>query len=242
MSESQTIQHRKAGIFNAFNQVASRYDWLSGLNPGYHTHLRWSAERLQIDRAGEGAAILDLCCGTGLSTAPLVDLYPRARIVGLDNSAGMLDVARGKPALRAVTFVEGDGMSPASAGAGGPFDGLLMAYGIRNMRDPDGCLTNLRALLKPGGIVCIHEYSVADAWWTRMIWNLVMLLIVIPLAFVTTGSTDIFRYLRRSALEFDGVRAFEARLRRLGFVDVETLPMDGWQRGITHTFRARRPA
>ncbi len=67
-------------------------------------------------------------------------------------------------------------------------------------------------------------------------------LIVMPLAYVTTGSTDIFRYLRRSVLEFDGASAFEERLRRAGFTAVETLPMDGWQRGIVHTFRARRPA
>ena len=116
-----------------------------------------------------------------------------------------------------------------------------MAYGIRNMPDPDACLANLLELLVPGGVVCFHEYSVADSLWSRAVWNLVLFLIVIPLAFVTTGSTDIFRYLRRSVLEFDGRRAFEERLRRAGFTGVETLPMDGWSRGVVHTFRARRP-
>jgi hypothetical protein len=62
---------------------------------------------------------------------------------------------------------------------------------------------------------------------------------MIPLAFLTTSSTDIFRYLRRSMLEFDGRHAFEERLRRAGFTDVETLPMDGWKRGVVHTFLAR---
>jgi hypothetical protein len=62
---------------------------------------------------------------------------------------------------------------------------------------------------------------------------------MIPLAFLTIGSTDIFRYLRRSVLEFDGRHALEERLRRAGFTGVETLPMDGRQRGVVHTFRAR---
>lgn len=235
-----TVQHRKAGIFGAFNRVAASYDLLSGLNPGYHKHLRWSARRLEVENEGAGARILDLCCGTGLSTEPLVRLYPRARITGLDKSEGMLEKAREKESLRSVEFLAGDGMDPGAAGAKGPFEAILMAYGIRNMPDPDACLANLIQLLARGGVICFHEYSVADSLWSRSVWNLVLFLIVIPLAFLTTGSTDIFRYLRRSVLEFDGRQAFEERLGRAGFVDVETLPMDGWQRGVAHTFRARR--
>ena len=140
MTESLTVQHRKAGIFGAFNRVASRYDLLSGLNPGYHKHLRWSAERLEIQDEGAGSRILDLCCGTGLSTEPLVRLYPRAKITGLDKSEGMLEKAREKESLRSVEFLAGDGMDPGAAGAKGPFEAILMAYGIRNMPDPDACL------------------------------------------------------------------------------------------------------
>jgi hypothetical protein len=58
---------------------------------------------------------------------------------------------------------------------------------------------------------------------------------------LTARNTDIYKYLRQSVNEFDGVRAFEARLRRHGFVDVHTEPMDGWQRGIVHSFLARKP-
>ena len=142
MTEAPSVQHRKAGIFGAFNRVASRYDLLSGLNPGYHTHLRWSAERLEVQNEGGGARILDLCCGTGLSTEPLVRLYPGAKITGLDKSEGMLEQARKKESLRSVEFLAGDGMDPAAGGAKGPIEAILMAYGIRNMTDPDPCLAN----------------------------------------------------------------------------------------------------
>jgi hypothetical protein len=72
------------------------------------------------------------------------------------------------------------------------------------------------------------------------VWNTVTTTIVIPLGLVFTGTTSIFRYLRRSVLAFDGVQALEERLRNAGFVDVRTLPMDGWQRGVVHSFLARR--
>jgi hypothetical protein len=73
-----------------------------------------------------------------------------------------------------------------------------------------------------------------------MTWKAVTAGVVIPLGFVFTGTTSIFRYLRRSVLEFDGVVALTERLRHAGFADVRVEPMDGWQRGIVHSFLARR--
>lgn len=230
---------RKAEVPRAFDKAARRYDLLTGLNPGYAKHLRWSAERLA---APPRARVLDLCCGTGLSTLALARAYPDAELVALDASEGMLDVARGKAALSGVRFVLGDAMDPAAAGAGGPFDAILMAYGIRNVPAPDACLDRLFALLRPGGAICFHEYSVRDSRRARLVWDAVATCIVVPSGVLATGDGDLYRYLRKSVREFDGVHAFEERLRRHGFVDVHTEPMDGWQRGIVHSFLARRPA
>lgn len=227
----------KAAVPRAFDVVARTYDLLTGMNPGYHQHLHTSALRLG---ARPGARVLDLCCGTGSSTAALRKAYPTAELVGLDYSEGMLERARGKDGLRA-TFVHGDATNPAAHGVEGPFDAILMAYGIRNLPDPDRGLANVLDLLRPGGTIVFHEYSVADSRRARWIWEMVCRTVIIPGGWVTAPGSDIYRYLYRSVVEFDGVQAFEARLRRAGFVDVETLPMAGWQRGILHSFRARRP-
>lgn len=220
------------------DRVARRYDLLCALNPGYGKHLAWSARRLALPPR---ARALDLCCGTGLSTAALVRTYPDAEVIGLDASGEMLDVARGKRGLARVRFVAGDAMDPAAAGATGPFDGVLMAYGIRNVPDPDLCLARVRELVRPGGTVCFHEYSVADSRAARAVWSAVTSSVIVPLGALATGSGELFRYLRQSVLAFDGVRGFADRLRRAGFVEVRCEPMDGWQRGILHSFLARRP-
>lgn len=238
---TQPLQAQKQAVPGEFDRVARRYDLLTGMNPGYRKHLRWSAERLRLVDSPE-LEILDLCCGTGLSTEPLVRTYPRARISGLDASAGMLAVAATKPWARAVRFVCGDAMDPAASGLPGPFDGILMAYGIRNMPDPDLCLRRLLALLKPGGTICFHEYSVRDSRRSRIVWNAVALGIIIPAGLLTSPGSDIYRYLRASVNDFDGVAAFEARLGRAGFTGMHTETMDGWQTGIVHSFIARRPA
>lgn len=232
------MHEQKALVPHQFDRAAKTYDLLTTMNPGYRRHLRMSAARLSL---GPNSRILDLCCGTGLSTDALSTIYPTAFIVGLDASKGMLEEARGKTWSDRVSFVFGNAMDPAAAGAEGPFDGILMAYGLRNVPDPDTCLSRLFGLLRPGGVLCLHEYSVAHSFRSRAVWNAVTMGIVIPGGLFAAGSTKIYRYLRKSVLQFDGVRELENRLSGLGFREVETRPTDGWQRGIVHSFLARKP-
>jgi ubiquinone/menaquinone biosynthesis C-methylase UbiE len=234
--QSVTLDVSKREVPVEFDRVARHYDVLAALNPGYSRHLRMSARRLGAP--GDGS-LLDLCCGTGISTEALRREYPGARITGLDASAEMLAVARDKERLAGIEFLHGDAMDPRPLSGG--YDGILMAYGIRNMPDADRCLQEVRELLRPGGTVCFHEYSVADSVRSRAVWNFVTLSVVIPLGFLTSPGSGIYRYLRRSVLDFDGVKDFERRLSNAGFVDVRTEPTDGWQREILHSFLARRP-
>lgn len=221
-----------------FDRVATAYDLLVGLDPGYRRRLLRSAQRLGLP--GD-ARILDLCCGTGQSTLALRAVYPQARLCGLDAAAGMLQLARARPQLAGVELVHGDAMDPAAAGVGGPFDGILMAYGIRNVPDADACLRRVRGLLARGAPVCFHEYSVAGSRLSTAVWKAVTASIIIPTARMVTGDDRLFRYLRDSVLSFDSVDRFERRLRQAGFTAVRTLPAGGWQRGIVHSFLARRP-
>lgn len=236
---SELVSSPSHELARDFDAVAPSYDLLTGLNPGYHAHLETSARRLGL---GGGARVLDLCCGTGASTEALLRARPDASVVALDASEGMLRVARTKPSLSRVRFVHGDASDPAHAGVHGPFDGVLMAYGIRNVPEPDLALARVLALLRPGGRAVFHEYSVADSPVAKRVWDVVCWGIIVPGGLLTSGTARIYRYLHRSVHAFDGARAFEARLRRAGFVDVWTGAMDGWQRGIVHSFVGRRPA
>ncbi|WP_133827087.1 class I SAM-dependent methyltransferase [Actinomycetospora succinea] len=233
-----------AGVSAQFDQDAASYDRLVGANPGYYDHLRLSARRLELPNGGAGAALLDVGCGTGLSTAALLETYPGARIIAVDASAEMLAKAQEKPWPDTVRFVHAraedlDEVLTAE-GLDGPFDGLLAAYLVRNLPDRDAGVAVLVDHLAPGAPIAVHEYSVADSAYARAVWTAVCWAVIIPLGRRVTGDASLYRYLWRSVLAFDGLARLEQRLRDAGLREVHTRPVDGWQRGIVHTVLGRR--
>jgi ubiquinone/menaquinone biosynthesis C-methylase UbiE len=223
-------------IPGAFDAGAPAYDKLVDANPGYHRHLRLSAQRMRLSGRGEGLRLLDAGCGTGASTAALVAVAPKAEIVAVDASGGMLAQAAAKRWPSSVRFVESRIEDLAEAGVSGPFDGILAAYLVRNLADKDGQLCAFRALLCAGGTLAVHEYSVRDSWVATAVWNAVCAAIIIPSGRLRTGDASLYKYLRQSVNRFDGAAAFRDRLRANGFSSVRSETMPGWQRNIVHTF------
>jgi ubiquinone/menaquinone biosynthesis C-methylase UbiE len=231
----------KTHVARAFDSHARTYDKLVGANPGYHEHLRMSARRMGIPNGGAGLRLLDLGCGTGASTAALLDAAPEADITAVDFSAEMLAVARRKVWPSTVRFVHGSADELERVKVTGPFDGILAAYLLRNLPDYNTSLRTFWSLLRPGAPLALHEYSVKDSLRSRMVWTSVCWSVIIPLGRIRSGDSALYRYLWRSVLEFDGVEALTNRLRATGFDDVRVQTVSGWQQHIVHTFLGRRP-
>jgi ubiquinone/menaquinone biosynthesis C-methylase UbiE len=232
----------RADVPAAFDAGAPAYDRLVGASPGYHAHLRLSAQRLRLPDEGRGLRLLDAGCGTGASTAALLSVAPHADIVAIDASRGMLDEAERKSWPASVRFVHTTVEKLAVNGVVGPFDGILAAYLIRNLSDPDAQLRALRALLAPGATLAVHDYSVRDSRAATFVWHAVCWGIIIPSGWRQTRDTTLYRHLWRSVLTFDGAQRFRRRLRDAGFVGVHSETMPGWETNIAHTFLGSAPS
>lgn len=255
MTAAQPV-HR-GEVPEAFDEVADRYDLMVALNPGYHAHLRRSADAL-VSSLAQGRAdrsttarplrVVDLGCGSGASTLALVDAFAErgleVELVGVDGSAGMLREARAKEWPAGVSFVHARAEELAErddVATDDGLDGVFAAYLVRNVPERDALLHTLHDLLAPGGALVIHEYSVAGHRLATAIWTLVCWLVVVPLGWLTSRRTRLYRYLWRSVLDMDSVEELTGRLRRAGFEDVRSRTVRGWQRNIIHTVHGSRP-
>lgn len=232
---------RDENLAAAFDHASRSYDVLVAANPGYHAHLRRSVRRLGLPGRGEGLRVLDLGCGTGASTAAIRSVLPAAGITAVDASSGMLGRAAAKPWADGVRFVHAPAEQLPEAGVTGPFDAVFAAYLLRNVSDPDAVLGAVRAVLRPGGRLGVHEYALSGRRADRAVWTLVCRGIVQPAATVL-GDGPLYRHLWRSVVGFDTAGRFAERIREAGFDRVRALPLPGWQTGITHTFVGSRGA
>ena len=123
----------------------------------------------------DGGEVLDVATGTGLVAAEL--LHRGFRVTGLDQSPGMLDVARRRLADR-VPLVEAS--ADALPFADGAFDHVTFTYLLRYVEDPGATLAELARVVRPGGIVASLEFGVPGSL-ARPAWE-AYVRIVLPLA------------------------------------------------------------
>lgn len=102
----------------------------------------------------EGDRVLDVGCGFGDTAIALAErVGPEGHVVGLDCCTAFLDYGREDAASRGitnVTFVEGDALlEPFEP----EYDFVFSRFGTMFFANPVAGLRNMRAALKPGGIM-----------------------------------------------------------------------------------------
>ncbi|MEU9062787.1 methyltransferase domain-containing protein [Streptomyces sp. NPDC048430] len=229
---------RDHDLAHAFDHASHTYDRLTALNPGYRSDLLRSAHRLRLPRGGRGQRVLDLGCGTGASARALLRAAPYAEITAVDASARMLERARAKRWPADVRFVHRSAEDLATTDDDGSYDAVFADCLFRDVAEPGAVLDAVRALLRPGGRLLAHEYSLSGSPVHRAVWNTVCRGVIVP-AGTLTGDRALYHHLWRSVLAFDTAPVFEQRIARAGFPFVRTVPVGGRQTGIVHVFLAR---
>lgn len=210
-----------------FDRIAPRYALLNHIL-SFGQDFSWRrklARNLEKDRPIE---VLDLATGTG---DLLVSMLRRRdnieKAVGLDISGNMLALCR-KNIERAnlsdrVTLIQGDA---ARTGLGdGEFDVLTMAFGIRNVPEPDQALKEIHRLLRQGGAVLILEFSLPASRIMRSLY-LVYLRHVVPLiGYLISGNKAAYRYLNTTIETFGKYRDLPGLMQQAGFSNIRTKPL-----------------
>jgi len=212
-----------------FAGIARRYDLMNrlmtlGLDAGWR---RLAAVQALV---GDGGRSLDACCGTGDLTLALATVWPRASVVGLDLTEGMLQVARTKAARDAdvagrVCFVHGDLLDLPFTD--GEFAAVTVGWGVRNVPDVRRAFVEMRRVTRPGGRVVCLESTSAPEGPERVVQDLWMGRVVPCLGGLVAGDARAYSYLPASVAAFPPAEELAAimsaaglvrvRYRRLGF-------------------------
>jgi demethylmenaquinone methyltransferase / 2-methoxy-6-polyprenyl-1,4-benzoquinol methylase len=221
-----------------FDRIAARYDLVNrvislGLDQG------WRRRTIAALHLVPGIQVLDLATGTGDLALEIARREPGARVVGLDPSEGMLAVGRRKLLLAKVAdrveLIAGDAQAlPFEDEA---FDGVCMAFGIRNVPDRGLALREITRVLRPGGRVAILELTDPRRGPLAAMARFHVHQVVPRLGAWLSGAGE-YRYLERSIAAFPPAEAFAELMGESGLVPDNPV---SFTFGVAHLFAATRP-
>lgn len=115
-----------------------------------------------------GASVLEVGCGTGRNLAVLGELYPGARLFGLDISAEMLATAKAKLRRRnrpdaVLRVADATNFTAASFDQEG-FDRIVISYALSMVPEWEKAVDAAIAALKPGGSLHIVDFGQQEGW------------------------------------------------------------------------------
>lgn len=163
----------------------------------------WRKKLVKWSGAGEGNRILDCATGTGdLAIHFKRAVGSRGHVVGSDFCKEMLQYAweKTKSLNHEVTFEWGD--STHLKYEDNSFDISSIAYGIRNVSDPQKALSEMARVVKPHGYVMVLETG--DTWspLLQAPMNLYFRYFVPFIGGWISGDRKAYQYLTKSSCEF----------------------------------------
>jgi demethylmenaquinone methyltransferase/2-methoxy-6-polyprenyl-1,4-benzoquinol methylase len=145
-------------------------------------------------------------------------LYPE-RIVGIDISEGMLDMGKHKILKagfqKAINLQKGDAEDipfPDSL-----FDGITVAFGVRNFQNLEKGLSEMKRVLKPGGKLVILEFSRPEKGFFLPFYKTYLRFVAPRIGKLFSGNAEAYRYLNESVHAFPEGNEFTIILEKTGY-------------------------
>ncbi len=204
-----------------FDRIAGRYDIMNRLmTGGYDTVVRDVAARAVGD-AGVRVA-LDVGCGTGDLALALARRLPGATVVGIDFSAGMLDVAcrkrRRVPEGARVALVRADAMALPVSGSSA--DAIASAWVLRNVADIGTAFREAHRVLRIGARAAFVELTPVTSRVIGPVFRRYFHGIVPWVGARMSGHAGAYRYLPESVDQFPDASSLASMMSNSGFRDV----------------------
>lgn len=212
-----------------FSAIARSYDLNNRVHSLWQDEM-WRRRAVRLARVRPGERVLDVACGTGDLTQAFAKRSRASEVVGVDFTPAMLDIAAQKQTklhqgVRSrIEYHQGDAQNLAYAEDS--FDVLSIAFGIRNVQDPQKALGEFARVLRPGGRLVVLEFGVPSLapmrWFNDFYCGTIM---PRTATWISGDRSGAYKYLPKSVATFFTREQMESALSGAGFSDVRSISM-----------------
>jgi demethylmenaquinone methyltransferase/2-methoxy-6-polyprenyl-1,4-benzoquinol methylase len=195
-----------------FDRIARRYDRVNTvLSVG--TDGGWRRRAARETGLRPGGSALDVACGSGKLTVELAKVSRGGRVVGLDFSPRMLEIARREHPD--IEFIEGDALNLPFDDAS--FDASTIAFGLRNLADP---VRGLREMVRVASRVVVLEFVRPPQGLAGGAYRAYLRSVLPALGGLLSGEPSAYRYLSDTVDSYRTPAELMAMAGRAGWSNV----------------------
>jgi len=205
-------------VYRVFETISEGYDEANA-RISLGREKAWKKSLIDLFKA-EGK-YLDVCCGTGDISIAIKAQNKASDVTGLDFSLAMLEVAKRKQA-EGITWITGNAMNlPFEDNS---FDGVCISFGLRNTPDYKQVLSEMRRVVKPGGVIACLDSFVPDSGFVKFFYNIYFKGIMPHIGGHKEHKKE-YDWLAQSTEEFLRAKELKALFEEVGIKDVKITTM-----------------
>jgi len=203
-----------------FNDISGKYDFLNHfLSLG--VDFIWRRKFVNQLSRYKPRHVLDVATGTGDLAVLICTLEPE-KVTGIDIAGNMLAIAKKKAAQKQLqdklTFQEGDAEDlpfPDEV-----FDAVTVAFGVRNFHDLERGLTEMKRVMKTGGVIMILEFSHPASFPQKQLYGFYSKHIIPFIGKIVSRNKQAYTYLPESISAFLSGKDFLNIMKKVGIKNV----------------------
>lgn len=216
---------KKEQVSDMFNNISPKYDLLNRIMT-MRIDIIWRKKAIKLLKPLQPKLLLDVATGTGDFAIESIRILQPTKIIGVDISPGMLEVATEKIAKKGLEkqFEVQVGDSEDLQFEDNTFDAVTVAFGVRNFEDLEKGLSEIRRVLKPGGKAIILELSNPKTFPIKQLFHLYFHRIVPFIGRFISKDSSAYSYLPESVSKFPDGEDFAAITKKVNFSKIKVLP------------------
>jgi demethylmenaquinone methyltransferase/2-methoxy-6-polyprenyl-1,4-benzoquinol methylase len=230
---------KKEQVSEMFDAIAGKYDFVNRfLSAGIDKS--WRKKAIKEFSQEKPRHILDVATGTGDMAIKAAQLLKPEKITGIDISEKMLKVGRKKVDInglgKVIELLKGD--SETINFPENTFDGVMVAFGVRNFENLQQGLQEILRVMRPGAKLIVLEFSKPKAGLIRQLYQWYMGKLAPGIAKLFKQNKKAYQYLNESSMAFPDRQQFIEILKGVGYSDTFFKPLS---LGICCIYCGRKP-